>query len=110
MTGGAPLRSSYWSISRSHRYSLLFALPLLVLYELLEAVAPVHAGGGVVRNGADVILTGLFSLVLGPRGPLAFMAVVIGVSLWLIRRDRSSGRVRPRVFAIMLGESFALAI
>ena len=47
----------YWAESRSHRYSLLFALPLLLLYELLEAVAPVRSGGGVVRNGADVLLT-----------------------------------------------------
>lgn len=110
MTGSAPARASYWSLSRSHRYSLIFALPLLLLYELLEAVSPVRASGGVIRNGADVILTGLFSLALGPRGPLAFMAVVIGVSLWLIRRDRSGGRIRPRIFALMFGESFALAM
>ena len=64
---------AYWTVSRSHRYSLLFALPLLLLYELLEAVSPVRASGGVVRNGADVLLTGLFSWLLGPRGPLVFM-------------------------------------
>jgi hypothetical protein len=111
MTGPAPARgSSYWSVSRSHRYSLLFALPLLLLYELLEAVAPVRSGQGVIRNGADVILTGLFSAVFGARGPLAFMALVIGVSLWLIRRDKTPGRLRPRIFALMLGESFALAM
>lgn len=111
MTGAAPARpASYWSISRSHRYSLLFALPLLLLYELLEAVAPVRSGGGVVRNGADVILTSLFTWILGARGPLAFMAVVIGVSLWLIHRDKSGGPLRPRYFAVMLAESCALAM
>jgi hypothetical protein len=101
--------SSYWEASASHRYSLLFALPLLLLYELLEAVAPVRVAGGVVRNGADVMLTSLFTALLGTRGPLVFMAVVIGVSLWLIRRDRSSGPLTLRYFLLMLAESAALA-
>jgi membrane protease YdiL (CAAX protease family) len=109
----APLRGqarSYWELSRSHRYSLLFALPLLLLYEFLEAVAPVRSGGGVIRNGADVMLTSLFTWLLGPRGPLVFMALVIGVSLWLIRRDKSAGSVRPGIFAAMLGESVILSL
>lgn len=101
---------SYWSQSRSHRYSLLFALPLLLVYELLEAVSPVRMQGGVVRNGADVVLTDLFMYLLGPRGPLVFMAMVIGVSLWLIRRDRSAGQVRASVFIAMLGEAVMLAL
>ena len=111
MTGAAPARgASYWSISRSHRYSLLFALPLLLFYELLEALSPVRAGGGVVRNGADVILTSLFTALLGARGPLAFMAIVIGVSLWLIWKDKGPGPLRVRIFPLMLAESFALAM
>ena len=101
---------SYWESSRSHRYSLLFALPLLFAYELLEAFSPVQARGGVVRNGADVLLTGLFAWLLGPQGPLVFMAVVIGVSLWLIRRDRNAGRVRLGVFVSMLAESALLSL
>lgn len=84
---------SYWERSRSHRYSLLFALPLLLVYEMSEAVSPVRVSGGVVRNGADVVLTDLFIWMLGPRGPLVFMAAVIGVSLWLIRRDRGGGQI-----------------
>ncbi len=111
MTG--PARGSvrsYWAQSRSHRYSLLFALPLLLLYELLEAVSPVRMQGGVVRNGADVVLTDLFTYLLGPRGPLVFMAMVIGVSVWLIRRDRGAGQVRASVFAGMLGEAVMLAL
>ena len=109
----APARGparTYWSLSRSHRYSLLFALPLLLLYELLEAVSPVRLQGGVVRNGADVVLTDLFIYLLGPRGPLVFMAMVIGVALWLIRRDRGAGRVQLSVFAAMLGEAVVLAL
>ncbi len=101
---------SYWEESRSHRYSLVFALPLLLFYELLAAVAPVRAQGGVIRNGADVILTSLFTALFGIRGPMVFMAVVIGVALVLIRRDRKAGQIRPRVFALMLGESVVLAL
>ena len=100
----------YWATSRSHRHSLLFALPLLLLYELLEAVAPVRTSGGVIRNGADVLLTGLFTWLLGPRGPLVFMALVIGGALWLIVRDKKGGRVSASTLAAMLGESIVLAL
>ena len=104
-----PLRS-YWELSRSHRYSLLFALPLLLLYEALEAIAPMRTSGGVIRNGADVILTGLFSWLLGPRGPMVFMALVIGIALVLVYRDKSTGPLRPGFFAAMLAESVVLAL
>ncbi len=103
-----PGARSYWDFSRSHRYSLLFALPLLLLYELLEAVAPVRASGGVVRNGADVILTSLFTAAIGPRGPMVFMALVIGVALFLVWRDR--GPLRPGTFMLMFLESCLLAV
>jgi hypothetical protein len=63
-----------------------------------------------VRNGADVILTSLFTWLLGPRGPMVFMALVIGASLWLIRRDRGAGPLRPGIFVTMLGESVILAM
>ncbi len=109
-TGARDTPRRYWQRSRSHRYSLLFALPLLLAYEFFEAVAPVQTAGGVVRNGADVLLTDLFIWMLGPRGPLAFMAVVIGFSLWLIRRDREAGPLRVPTFAMMLAESAVLAM
>ncbi len=66
--------------------------------------------GGDVRNGADVLLTGLFSWLLGPRGPMVFMALVIGGALWLIVRDRRGGPVRASTLAAMLAESLALAL
>ena len=94
---------SYWVLSRSHRYSLLFALPLLVTYELLEVIAPIRSSGGVIRNGADVIITALFSWLLGPRGPLVFMALVIGVSLILSRSvgytHGARAKICPQVMA-----------
>ena len=73
-------------------------------------MAPVRVSGGVVRNGADVLLTGLFSWLLGPRGPMVFMAIVIGGALWLIVRDRRGGPVRASTLAAMLGESLVLAL
>lgn len=73
-------------------------------------MAPVRVSGGVVRNGADVLLTGVFSWLLGPRGPMVFMALVIGGALWLIARDRRGGPVRASTLAAMLGESLLLAL
>lgn len=101
---------AYWEESRSHRHSLLFALPLLLLYEALEALAPVRMQGGVVRNGADVLLTGAFTALFGPRGPLVFMALVIGGALVLIWRDRRAGPIRPGYFPVMLLESSILSV
>jgi hypothetical protein len=48
--------------------------------------------------------------MLGPRGPLVFMALVIGGALWLIIRDKRGGRVSPSTLAAMLGESLVLAL
>jgi len=102
--------SSYWQVSRAPRYSLLFALPLLLFYQLL-AVLLAH-GERSVRNGADVILQSLFTAVAGTWGPPLFMICLIGVGLWLVMCDMRVGgsRLRSRVFAAMLGESIALAL
>src|SRR2546422_5698732 len=101
--------SSYWQVSRAPRYSLLFALPLLLFYQLL-AVLLAH-GERSIRNGADVILQSLFTAVAGAGGPRLFMICVIGAGLWLVARDmRAHGsRLRGRVFAAMLGEAVLLA-
>src|SRR2546425_2438127 len=103
-------RRSYWQVSRTPRYSLLFALPLLLFYQVL-AVLLAH-GERSVRNGADVILQALFTAVAGAWGPPLFMVCLIGVGLWLVTRDlRAHGsRLRGGVFVAMLGESIALAL
>src|SRR2546423_2900494 len=77
--------SSYWQASRAPRYSLLFALPLLVFYQVLAVW--LAAGPRSVRNGADVILQSLFTTVAGTWGPLLFMLCLIGGGLWLVARD-----------------------
>ena len=110
-TTGLTWPRTYWRQSRSHRYSLLFALPLLVLYEVLAAILG-HGEPQAIRNGADVLMKSVFVALLGARGPLVFGALLIGVSLWLVIRDmRKEGKqLSPRIFAGMATESIVLAL
>jgi hypothetical protein len=103
---------SYWEASRAHRYSLVFALPLLVVYEVLAAVLASDPSVGGIRNGADVLLKALFVALGGHRGPLLFMGVVVSISLWLVWRDlrASGGRLAAWVFGGMVVESILLAL
>ena len=101
---------SYWTTSRAPRYSITFALPLLILYEALAATLSRFAGEQM-RNGADVMLRSLFVAVAGRRGPLLFVLCVIGISIWLIARDlRRGGKLQARVFAWMSAEAVVLAL
>ncbi|MGA9838686.1 MAG: CPBP family intramembrane glutamic endopeptidase [Gemmatimonadaceae bacterium] len=110
-TRSSTRRQSYWAASRSPRYSLLFALPLLVLYEGLAAARPARVAGGEILNGADVLLRDVAYALLGPPGPLALMAVVILVCALLVYRDvRRGGGVRFRMFPLMIAESAVLAL
>src|SRR2546423_14478422 len=94
--------SSYWEASRAPRYSLLFALPLLVFYQVLAVWFA--AGPRSVRNGADVILQSLFTALAGTWGPLLFMLCLIGGGLWLVGRDTRAPNPplpRPGVFGVV---------
>ena len=103
--------STYWQTSRAPRYSLLFALPLVIIYQVLAALAPVGPGGMSVRNGADVILQSVFVWLAGAWGPRLFMLCLIGVGAWLIARDvRRNRGVNPAVLGGMLLESVCLAL
>ena len=102
---------AYWQVSRSPRYSLLFALPLLVFYQVLAAAVPAGPHGGV-RNGADVLLQAVFVWLAGSWGPRLFMACLIVVGLWFVAKDLRThpGRLRAPFFGLMLGESIGLAL
>ena len=102
---------AYWTKSRAPRYSLVFALPLFLLYEALAASLASTPGTASVRNAADVILKTPFLLFSGNRGSLAFFATVIAVCVFLVARDFTKTRERPqpRMFLLMLGESAVLA-
>ena len=107
---GGKGRASYFAVSRSHRYSILFALPLLIGYEALAALLA-QLGKGELRNGADALLRAAFNAVAGGHGTAIFMAVIVMVGIGLVVRDmRATGdSLRLRVFVGMLAESAALA-
>ena len=111
MTALAIRTTSYFATSRAPRYSVLFALPLLIIYEGLAALLG-GDDGRTLRNGADVLLRSMFTLVVGRNGSLVFIAVVILVGVWFVAHDlkRSRGSLRPSFFFAMLGESVVLAI
>ena len=96
---------AYWQVSRAPRYSLLFALPLLIFYQILALVVPPGPGGIGLRNGADVILETLL-------GPWIVMICIVAVGIWLIAKDLRThpGRLSLAVFGAMLVESVALAL
>jgi len=105
-----PASSSYWSASRAPRHSLLFALPLLVLYEVL-AFALSGSELGEVRNGADVLLKSVFIALGGRYGVTAFSLVLTGIGGFLVWRDHRAGRpIRPGLFPVMFAESVAYAL
>src|SRR5689334_18974425 len=109
-TSGAASRATYFNSSRAPRYSVVFALPLLLGYEALAAMLA-SPGKAELRNGADAMLRAAFTAVAGPYGTLIFMAAIILLGVGLVARDlkRSKDRLRARVFLGMLAESVALA-
>ena len=103
---------TYWQASRAPRYSLLFALPLLIIYQILTLLVPPGPGGVDVRNGADILLQGVFVWLAGAWGPRVFMLCLIGVGAWLIAKDIRAhpGRLSPAVLGGMLVESLVLSL
>ena len=106
------MNRAYWQASRAPRYSLLFALPLLVFYQILAVIVPPGAGGIAVRNGADVLLQAVFVWLAGAWGPRLFMICLVAVGVWLVARDLRAhpGRLSPAILAGMLVESICLAL
>jgi hypothetical protein len=100
----------YFQAPRELRYSLLFAFPLLALYEGLSALLTQSAFLGV-RNGADVLLKSLFVGLGGRAGLALFGVLLLGVGAWLVWRDQRArgGKLDSQVFLGMLGESIVYA-
>ncbi len=102
--------NGYWRATRAPRYSLTFAFPLLVAYELLAVSLSSDAMEGV-RNGADVLLKSLFVSFGGREGLLVFGALLVGTGAVLIWRDlRRGGQLEARLFLFMAVESVAIAL
>lgn len=100
----------YIRASRQPRYSLTFALPLLLLYEGFATVLS-QSQAASVRNGADVLLKTAFAALGGHRGIVVFGVGLIAVGAWLIWRDmmQHPGRFHTSYLAVMLGESLVYA-
>lgn len=101
---------SYQRIAREPRYSLTFALPLLLAYEVLALSLSGYQYAGV-RNGADVLLKSLFLTLGGGDGLIIFGVLLIGGGGWFAWKDyRRSGSIEPHVFAGMATESVLYAL
>jgi membrane protease YdiL (CAAX protease family) len=100
----------YLSASREARYSVTFALPLLLLYEGLTGLLPASALGAV-RNGADVLLKTVFVTLGGRNGVTAFGVVLLAGGAWAVVQDRRRhpGSMRAGVLAGMLLEAVVYA-
>lgn len=111
LSRGASSPRPYFAASRAPRYSVLFALPLLIGYQALALLLE-QPGRPQLRNGADVLLQSLFIAAAGSRGPAIFITCVVllgaGLVAWDLRRSRE--RLRLSVFVWMAGEAVALAL
>lgn len=97
---------SYWSLSRQPGTSLVFSLPLLVLYEVGVILQPPDAP----RNGADVWLRNfLADIGLGKHYFLLPFLVVIVLLGWQHVSGRT-WRVERRVLGAMIIESVLWAV
>ncbi|MEO5569011.1 MAG: CPBP family glutamic-type intramembrane protease [Gemmatimonadaceae bacterium] len=103
-------KGGYFASSRAPRYSILFALPLLILYEGLAALLETPEGG--MRNGADALFRGAFSAAAGVHGPVIFMTAIVLLGVGLVARDMRRQRepLRGMYFLGMSAESVLLAI
>jgi hypothetical protein len=103
---------TYWQASRAPRYSLLFALPLLIIYQVLAFSVPPGPGGVDVRNGADVLLQAVFVWLAGAWGPRVFMLCLIAAGAWLVAKDIRArpGKLSPAVLGGMLIEALFLSL
>lgn len=103
-------KSGYFASTRAPRYSILFALPLLIAYEGLAALLATPEGG--MRNGADALFRNAFTLAAGEYGPAIFMTAVVLLGVGLVARDmrRSRDGLRKEYFFGMFAESALLAI
>ncbi len=101
----------YFDLSRTHTYSLLFAIPLLLLYEVGAAWVSTTSAAPL-RNGADVMVrtllaTGGVRSTLGVTALLVALAALFVLAEW---RRKKVQRLQAGIFAGMLAESAAYAL
>ena len=101
--------SNYWLFSRSAYYSVVAALPLLVVYEILVILTRSRYWG--FRNAADMwIRTFLMAFDLQAQH-LTFVMIGIAFALIPLAKTRSSGvKLKANYFLLMFAEAFAYSL
>ena len=106
---GLNFRNDYLRLSKTLTYSYLFALPLVILYEI--GILIVNAGSPTgVRIGADVMVKRFLGFI-GMDSTLWFAGLILlfGVGVVLYER-RHNIKLLPKYFAYMFGESALYAV
>lgn len=101
--------SNYWRFSRSAYYSVVSALPLLVVYEILVIMTQSRYWG--IRNAADMwIRTFLMAFDLRAQH-LTFVMIGIAFALIPVAKTRSYGvKLKANFFLLMLAEAFTYSL
>jgi hypothetical protein len=105
-----PVQPTYFQLSRSPHYSLVFAIPLLMAYEGFALLLN-HSDLYGIRNSADVFLK-LFLAYMGIHGFFGFGAAMI-VALILFRTVGEGPRFAALRFGVlvwMLAESLIYSL
>lgn len=102
---------SYWTLSKSPFYSLLFTLPILITYEAC-IFSMNHSDIAGMRNGADVLFRQFFALfnvygfyVVGFVVILSFL-----LTYYFQNRGKKAGKFRGQFFLLMFVESMAYGL
>lgn len=102
--------TSYFKTTRTLSYSLLFALPLLFLYEA-GAIYIAEGDRSQLRNGADVLLrTVLAGIGVEGTAALAVGLTALGFVLIAIERRKRKVPLKVATFAMMALESATYAV
>jgi Type II CAAX prenyl endopeptidase Rce1-like len=104
------LHPTYFQLSRSPHYSLIFAIPLLMAYEGFALLLN-HSDLYGVRNSADVFLK-LFLAYIGIHGFFGFgAAMIVAVILFrMVGGGPRFGSIRCGVLGWMLAESLVYSL
>lgn len=101
--------SEYLNSTNTPFYAVATALPLLICYEVLVVIT--QTPYWAIRNAADVWMrTFLLAFELKPQHLSFLMIGVLIVALPFAKRFSPGVELRPRYFAMILGESLVYSI
>jgi hypothetical protein len=105
-----PENQSYWRLSVTPLHTLVFLLPLIVMYEVGSILYLQNATSGTMRTvGARAILTRFFEAFGAPGLHLPAITLVVVLFTWHVF-TREKWRIYPGVLIGMAMESAALVL